>query len=149
MAGFAGPSLRLGQEFLFFSSDKNSFPLISFLCKWSILSSQTPPSPTSLPVGTSQWERTSEFAHYILSNSFSHHCISLFSHLPVAIAPSKPHASQNTLPATNSSPSLPFSQELSSRPASGPRELTAPPAAGRGSLFSWAGFVWSLKPFAC
>lgn len=85
MAGFAGASLHLGQEFLFFSSDKNSFPLISFLCKWSIgVSSVFSQTPSSLRFPPRQWEWTSELSRYIHSDSFIHHCISPFhiSRLP-------------------------------------------------------------------
>lgn len=112
---FCRAELTSGSGISFFSSsDNNSFPLIPILCKWSncvsSASFQTPSSPRP-----QQWERTSELAHYPLSNSFFP--LMYFSLFRI---------SQLSSPLPNLTPPSLF-KELSSHPALGPPEPQCSP----------------------
>lgn len=99
MAGFAGLSLHLGQEFLFFSTDK----FISFTNE-APLCSQYPFKhhlhPDLFLRSGNEGLNLTPLQCFLPTTVFS------LSHPPAAIAPSKPHTSWNALPVTNSRPSL-------------------------------------------
>lgn len=109
MVGFAELNLCLGQETLL--SHHSTFPLISFLCKWSICVSSV--SKCWLCPDLCLGNRNGWSAHDVLSNSS---CSQLYSssHPPAAIAPSKPHTSQTLSQLLTL---LPFTQGPSSHTA--------------------------------